>query len=153
MKVYLAGPILGMTPEAAYAWRYETSDSLREAGYNVFIPKPTGCKVEDGVYVEDLEEGANVEDIFYEDYGELLTCGSVLANFLGAERVSIGTLIELTLAYELGKEVLVVTDLGNVNNHPFMSLLADYIFMSTSDAIKFLVESAERRWKAVYRGK
>jgi nucleoside 2-deoxyribosyltransferase len=125
-SIYLAGPISGLTFEEAVGWRNEIAPIVRELGYDVFDPLK-GKEFLKGVgeispatsqHLSVLSQHPNIVaiDLFRVRQSDIL-----LINFHGCRRVSIGTCVEVTVAHEMGKLVILIMDESNVHNHPFIT--------------------------------
>lgn len=128
-KVYLAGPIAGLNYEGATSWREYTKNSLGQSGIQGYSPM-RAKEFLDGIEkfsLHTLEENdpyralnvlASIDGIIGRDSFDVRTCDLVLANFVGATAISMGTIWELGLAYGLNKPVVVaMEDKGNPNDH------------------------------------
>lgn len=128
MKVYLAGPIRGLSYGETTEWREIARTRLNESGYTCFSPmrgkeylKSMGPLLGDGGRGSFEEFPMSSEKgIFRRDIFDVSQCDVVLANLEGAGAISIGTCMEIQRAYDLGKYVLTVMEEGNPNDHPFV---------------------------------
>lgn len=124
--VYLAGPILGATyDEARFGWRQYVAERLA-AGILALSPmRQEGHLAEvKGV----LEQGkwpvrqlSGDKAVFYKDVLDIERADIVLVNLTGAGRVSIGTMVEIGLAFAKGKKIVTVMEPGNMHEHPFVT--------------------------------
>lgn len=129
-SVYLAGPIGGLTYEGACEWRRAAQDVLAKEGIGVLSPmRFKGFLVNEGVLKS--EEGfhnhalASSRGIFRRDTSDVRKSDVLLVNFLPNEErqeKSLGTAMEIMLAYELGKDVVLVSREDDINRvHPFVA--------------------------------
>ena len=73
------------------------------------------------------------------DYFDVDRAGIVLANFLGAQRVSIGSCCEISRAHAKNKlVVLVMEDEGNLHDHPFLTEAAGFRVNNLRDACRII---------------
>jgi nucleoside 2-deoxyribosyltransferase len=141
MRVYLARPITGCTYEEVVAYYVETIALLRGFGFEVLFPmcgknylrSETVFKSEG--YVQPLSTN---RAIVGRDRWMVKQSDIVLANLSGSRQVSIGTVCELAWAFDAGKHVLVVMELGNVHEHAFVLEFADAIFETVDEALAYL---------------
>lgn len=139
-KVYLAGPILGVTyNDARFGWRKTVADRfipsvealspMRQEGY---LAEQAGPLQQTGDLNHIFSKG---KMIFTKDWLDIKMADIVLVNLLGASVLSRGTLVEIGMAYALGKTIVVVMEPeGNVHDHPFVREPA-IVVHSLDDAI------------------
>lgn len=121
-RVYLAGPITGLTYDGANDWRKVVSYALSECGIVSFSPlrakeylKGAGT-LGPGAYPQPL---STPQAITARDRMDVKRSDLVLFNFLGAEKASVGTCIELGWADAYGVPgILVIEDGAEVPNNP-----------------------------------
>jgi nucleoside 2-deoxyribosyltransferase len=138
--VYLSGPITGLSyDDARFGWRTTFNNGM-ERGITVLSPmRHEGHLAEikgelDKQYPTHYFSGARV--IVEKDRLDIERSDVMLVNLLGAQRVSIGTVAEIGIAYTLGKTiVLVMEDEGNVHDHPFVTVPAALRLNNLDDAI------------------
>lgn len=140
-SVYLSGPITGLTYEdARNGWRFDFAAQLKP-GITVLSPmRHEGHLAElkgelDQIYPEHPFSTGKM--LVAKDKLDIERCEVMVVNLLGAKKVSIGTVMEIGMAYQLGKTiVLVMEDKGtvlypgrdmydewgsNVHEHPFVT--------------------------------
>lgn len=146
-KVYLAGPITGLTfgectewreyvkPRLAVAQGLETGivgwSPMRAKDYLLEAGKLSGRAEAYDMYVLSTAKG-----ITYRDSWDVATCDLVLVNLLGAEAVSIGTVLEIGMAWTQRKPTIVVMEEGNVHHHAMLDTMAGWI----TDDLDYAVE-------------
>lgn len=153
--VYLSGPITGLSyEEARYGWRKLVAMALEEewvqdpdepslyrrrGGIKVLSPMRHEAHLAemqtiDTHYPEHFFSKAKV--IVEKDRLDIKRSDIMLVNVLGAQRVSIGTVSEIAMAYEQGKQtILVMEDAGNPHEHPFVTELVSLRLNNLDDAI------------------
>ena len=138
--VYLCGPIAGCTyEEARYGWRRDLADMF-EKGIPVLSPmRQEGHLAEVsgpiGTFAPDRKAIATQRAIVAKDKLDLHQCSIVVANFLGAESVSIGSVAEIGYASAIGKPIVVVMEpTGNIHDHLFIREMADIRVESIDEA-------------------
>lgn len=95
--LYLAGPINGCTDGEANDWRAQVKERLSDC-YEFLDPMRRdyrGRELEPGIAAEIV--GNDMQDIF--------SCDVILAN---CPKPSVGTSMEICLAFEMGKPIIVV---------------------------------------------
>lgn len=143
MRCYLAGPITGLTYGQATDWRVYASDVLTGQGIEVlspmrgkdFILKRIGAQEVLGQTYEDsplsTQRGIVARDIFDVNCADI-----VLFNLLGADQVSIGTMVEYGWASAHRKIVVTVMEKsGNVHDHAFIRELSPYRVETLDEAL------------------
>lgn len=127
-RVYLAGPISGLDYNAATDWREDVTEHL--ARYGIQGMSPMRCKS----YLADLQD-LGAEDItanprnvcssprgiMTRDRYDCTNCDVLLVNFLGAERVSIGTVMEIAWADLCRTPIVVAMEEDNIHKHAMVS--------------------------------
>jgi hypothetical protein len=127
MKVYLSGPITGLTPKEASDWRDHAAQRLvNEGNFTVRdplrgtarrFPKRKKFVYKNYPDVPDMSGRAFV----MRDLHDTLDSDAVLCNVLGAKIVSIGSVCEIAWAMLHRKiTILVMEDRGNVHDHEFL---------------------------------
>lgn len=145
MKIYLAGPIRGLTYEETTDWREDLRNELTpEDGFELLSPmrgkeylKGIGPLVGQGADGGRSANGAyeafpmsTSQGLFRRDIYDVAHCDAVLAYLAGAQAVSIGTVMEIQRAYDLGKYIVTVCEDGNIHDHAFVRQ-ASSIFVPT----------------------
>lgn len=129
-KVYLAGPIAGLTYDGAQEWRHVAQKELARSGIDGYSPlrckqylRGTGVIVNSN-YSHPLSTDRG---IMTRDYWDCKTSDVILAYLLGAENVSQGTDMEMAWAYAYRKPLVVVMEEnGNPHDHPMVRVAIDY---------------------------
>lgn len=134
LSVYLAGPITGCSFQGATSWRGWARAQLE--AYDIKGISPLRSKV----WLEDFEEigdayeefplssakGISMRDFFDVDRASL-----ILANLLGAERVSIGTVMEITRAATRQKPVVIAMEESGLHDHAMIRELGGVLVVRT----------------------
>ena len=100
-RVYLAGPITGLSFEGCTDWREYAIKDLSTAGITGLSPMRAKDYLQSESIVGDAYENtvlSSSRGIITRDRWDTTRCDVILVNFLGAERVSIGTIMELAWA-------------------------------------------------------
>lgn len=147
LRVYLAGPITGLTFGAADDWRKYAVDVLMSHGIvglspmrgKAFILKRIGEREVLGQTYEDAPLSTQ-RGIVARDRFDVARADVVLFNLVGAEKVSIGTMIEYGWASAHGKMIVTVMEkTGNVHDHAFVRELSPYRVETLDEALDIIV--------------
>ncbi len=137
-SVYLAGPITGLTYAGCTDWRDHASDELAKHGITCYSPmRAKEYLSSKGKLIGSYEDHptATAKGITSRDRFDVQTCDLVIMNLLGAERVSIGTMIEVGWADAWRKPIVLATEKQNIHTHPMLSEIASFTVHSLADAI------------------
>jgi len=119
-KLYLAGPITGCTFGECTDWREEFA-RLMPAGIDILSPMRAkhplapGSRIIDDVYKDSLF--GHDQAIMQRDFNDCSTAEVVVANFLGATRVSLGTVMEAAWCYAYHIPLIAVMEADKSNCH------------------------------------
>lgn len=145
MFVYLAGPITGATYDAATDWREDMALNLPKGavGLSPMRGKDYLKKLGTVGMPSLLEQGtlpmSSAKAIFSRDTYDIRRADIMLANLLGAGRVSVGTMVELGYARALGKVIIVVMEeKGNPHDHPFTTEAASFVVRDLDAALRLI---------------
>ena len=130
-QIYLAGPITGLSWGECTDWRTEFQKRMVGARETIKVLSPLRAKdyLSAEKIIGDSYEQTKIEHplvsvlssqkgITTRDRYDVMTCDVIVANLLGAERVSIGTVMEIAWADMLRKPiVLVMEKTGNLHDH------------------------------------
>lgn len=142
-RVYLAGPISGCDYNTATDWREETAIEL--AKYGIQGMSPMRCKS----YLSDLAD-LGVEDvhemnvcstprgIMTRDRYDCTNCDVLLVNFLGAERVSIGTVMEIAWADLCRTPIVVAMEEDNIHKHAMVNEAIGFQTPTLAEAVEIV---------------
>lgn len=144
-SVYLAGPITGLTYDEGQDWRTYAQNWLDNEGIDGFSPlrakgylKSLGALdsggTPDSAYW-GLNELSSPSGITTRDRFDCMGRDLVLANLLGAERISVGTCIELGWADASRTPLVVVMEEGNVHTHAMVEAVAGFIVPTLDEAL------------------
>ena len=145
-RVYLAGPIKGLTYEQGVLWRKEAIKTLKQWGiegvsplrYKKFLewafPKDY---ILDDLKTQNLIEGeyeqaiTGSKGVVSRDFFDVKNSDIILANLLNAKQYSIGTGSEIAWSHALRKPVIVVMEESNgekrnPHEHSFTIEQADF---------------------------
>lgn len=144
-SVYLAGPIADLTYDTATAWRRAAASAFKENGIEALDPmrakeylRKVGRMLPGAqTYPAELGILSTPCGISARDSFDVKRCDVMLVNFIGADRISIGTVLEIGMAhgYDATKPIVVAMDPDNVHNHPMLNTYSQFILPSLEDAI------------------
>ena len=142
LLIFLAGPLTGVSYEESIAWRSYVSSKLPP-----FMRAYSALRGKDYLAEEDALKDVYEEHplssqkgITSRDRMDVMRCDLLFVNFLGAKRVSIGTLMEIAWADILRKPILVVMERDNIHAHGFVKEVASYIVSDLDEAIKLATD-------------
>lgn len=147
-SVYLAGPITGLTYGEGSEWREDAKSQL--AAYMIDAYSPLRMKQylekfgtlqakQGGTYnyagAHPLSED---KGIMTRDRNDVTKRDMVLVNLLGAERVSIGTMIEIGWADSVRTPICAVIEEENVHHHAMFDEACGYQVRTLEEAIEIV---------------
>lgn len=131
-RVYLAGPITGLTYGGATDWREAAELFLHQYGVEALSPMRGKKYLEKEKVIADEYAGqadwplSMAAGFTSRDRSDCMNADIVLANFEGAEKVSIGTVMECAWADAFRTQLIVVMDEDNVHNHAMVRQVSAY---------------------------
>jgi nucleoside 2-deoxyribosyltransferase len=141
-RVYLAGPIKGLSYDGATDWRaivgamlrVRNIHSLSPMRYKFYLQNETN--LDSTTYTHPL---STPKGLTTRDRNDVFTCDALIVNLLGAERVSVGTMIELGWADAKRKPIVVVMEPGgNLHDHPMVQELAGFRVPTLPEAVELV---------------
>lgn len=123
-KVYLAGPISGLSYAGCTDWREHAIARLGE--FNIRGLSPMRCKEylshlsnisADGHEYAHLGDFATPRAVMTRDHFDATRCDVLLVNLLGAEKVSIGTCMEIAWAFTHKIPVICAIEDNSIHSH------------------------------------
>lgn len=139
--VYLAGPIMGTTVAQANDWREAVALKLSRFGIQGISPlrcEPPGIS---GVYAGSYDDPkfGTLKAIASKNVFDTRECTLTLCYMPAEMPLSVGTLIELALAYAYGKPVILVTDSPLLLGHPLVRQCAGWCLPTLDDAVELII--------------
>lgn len=145
-SIYLAGPIAGKDWAGATEWRqvfakrfghrYRCLNPMRGKDYLEEFVNKQGVFAESGVVYEDLGKVMSTNhSIIKRDQWDVQSSDMVFVNFIGAQKVSMGTVMEIAWGQQLGKYVLVAMEKDNVHQHGMIIEAASLIVPTLEEAL------------------
>lgn len=144
--IYLAGPIAGLGYDDATDWRIQAKARLAERGIEVLNPmraKHVLNGQNGGVISTNHNDYAHngtfftAKGIMTRDSTDVRRCDAMLVNLLGAEKVSIGTVMELGWGFILPRPAVVAIEAwGNPHDgHPMLAEAMPFRVTTLDEAI------------------
>ena len=135
--VYLSGPISGTTNSVATSWREEFGSLLKS---DIRCLSPLRDQTDSTPdYPLTMEKICHAKSSVARDRMDILRCDLVVANFIGAKRVSVGSVGEIFWADAYRKPVLLIMEDDAAENphfHLFLLELASWRFASLAEAAR-----------------
>jgi nucleoside 2-deoxyribosyltransferase len=137
--VYLAGPIRDQTVASANDWRSAVASALLRHGIKGISPlrcEPPGIE---GIYAGTYDDPkfGTLKAIASKNVYDTKACDLALIYLPDAS--SVGTIIELALAYAYHKPVVLVTTDERLLTHPLVRQCAGWCLPSLDDAVELIV--------------
>ena len=139
-KVYLGGPIKGLTYEGATTWRHFVADRLAP---EIVVYSPLRAKKAVLQHLPVLDSNTHPvnhplttqKGIMRRDRWDVMTCDLLFVNFLEATEPSQGTDFEIAWAFDHDKPIVVAMQQGNPHWHPMVLESAGFILPTLEEAI------------------
>ncbi len=139
-RIYLAGPISLLSYDAATGWREDFASRMAESGIECASPmRAKGYLAEEGSIATEgyaaLGPLSAPRGIMTRDHWDCMDCDLIVANLLGAGRVSVGTVMEIAWAHAYRKPLVVVMEpSGNPHEHPMIAEATGFRATSLEEA-------------------
>lgn len=140
--VYLGGPISGCSFDECVDWRLHAIEKLCKQGIRGLSPMRgkeylRSEKIIDGSYDTVL---SCARGIYARDRFDALRCDVLLVNFLGAKRVSIGTVMEIAWADSRKTPIIcAIEPEGNPHDHPMITEAIGFRVANLPEAINVAI--------------
>lgn len=141
--VYLAGPITGVSYKDCTDWRKQVK-SMVDDDIQTLSPMRGKQYIEerskDGVIGMSYEEFplSSAKGINTRDYNDVKRADAVFVNFLGAEKVSIGTVMEIAWCRAFEIPVVCVMEKDNIHQHAMLNYACGYIVETLEEGVAIL---------------
>ena len=140
-KIYLAGPITGLTYEEASRWRWEVDRVLGDY-FEIFSPMRDKENLQDAGQLTALGYEDNIltrEDVvFQRDRDDVRRSDIVLVNFENAPKISVGTCVEMGWADAWDKPIILVMPEGSIYDHIFTRQISIVRVHTLDEAVQVL---------------
>ena len=150
--VYLAGPIDGLSYKEGIEWRKAAQQELAVHDIKGMSPQRGKDYIANYAEIADEMDFAKQEHlvgdnpmstsrgIMVRDRFDAMNCSVLFVNFLGATRVSIGTVMEIAWAYQLNKPIVIVIENEDTlhKNHPMLRETFSYVVNNIEDGLNIV---------------
>lgn len=138
-KIYLAGAMSGLTYSEAQDWRDTAKSLLSKYGLSGYSPLRGTEVMLKGQVIEgspDTNVFLTSKGIVSRDHFDVKTSDAILVNLSGTERVSIGTVMEIALAWEYRIPLVLICETENIHwKHPFVNEMVSYRVDTLEDGV------------------
>ena len=142
LKVYTVGAISGLSYDECVKQFKERVKKLDEMGYAVFYPMlaKNYLRNEKSLRAEGYDNPLSTNHaIVRADFWRVDQSDILLVDFTNAkERVSIGSVAEMSRGYAGGKLVITVMQKENVHRHAFVLEMSSIVFETNDEAFEYL---------------
>jgi hypothetical protein len=135
--IYLGGPITGLTYDETADWRKEVSKKLPPY-IKALSPMRAKNFLESEKAIKDSYEDhpiASKKGIVCRDRNDVKRSDLILFNFLGAKKVSIGSVMEVAWGDAYRKPMIVVMEKDNIHYHSMLSEVVGFIVPTLDEAV------------------
>lgn len=151
--MYLAGPITGLTYDGAEDWRAFAKAELGAAGIKAVSPlrgkdylRGIPALTADCAGYGALNCMSSPRGIMTRDRYDATRCDALLVNLLGADRVSIGTVMEIAWADLCRTPIVVAMEAsGNLHEHAMIAEAIGFRVTSLAEALHVVKAIADNR--------
>jgi nucleoside 2-deoxyribosyltransferase len=143
-KVYLAGPITGLAYGGAVDWRVAAKEYLTKRGIDGYSPMRGKDYLKNETHIalyysEEVSPLSTPRGIMTRDRYDCRTADLVLVNFLGAEKVSIGTVMEIAWADAHRVPIVAAMEPNNIHAHAMINEALGYRVDTLEEALAITV--------------
>jgi nucleoside 2-deoxyribosyltransferase len=145
-RVYLAGPISGLNYDGAVDWRNDAVKYLADHGIKGLSPMRAKEYLSG---MEDLDKNcveygainvlSSPKGILTRDRFDATRCDVLVVNFVGATKVSIGTIMELAWADLCRTPIVVAMEEGNIHEHAMVNEAVGFRVATLQEALDLAV--------------
>lgn len=141
-SIYLAGPMTGMkVADSRDGWRFRAHNAFEPFVECMNPVRGWNCLPDGHIMQARGEDEAGLKMVegklhFQRDVHDIRRCSALYVNTQGADRVSLGTVSEMGMAYILGKPIVAILDPWHV--HLFTEQEASVICNTEEEAIECL---------------
>ncbi len=138
-KVYLAGPIGGLTYDQAKYWRDDASECLASHGIQAYSPLRAKqfLRKHGTLTTQPYTENplATRRGILTRDHWDCMTADLILVYLKGANTISMGTVMEIAFGHAYRKPIVAVMEQGNIHEHAMVNEAIDYRVDTLNEAL------------------
>jgi nucleoside 2-deoxyribosyltransferase len=138
--LYCAGPITGISYGECTNWRDGVSKKLPKYIHAMSPMRGRDHLVKEKSVKDSYEEFplSSQKGITCQDRMDVMRCDMILVNFLGATKVSIGTVMEIAWADAWRKPIIIVMEKDSLHSHSMIREVAGYIVSDLDEAIQIV---------------
>lgn len=142
--VYLAGPIANTSYEDCTGWREYVKDMVDEEEILTLSPMRGKQFIAErsrgGTVAQSYEDSplASIKGINMRDYNDVKRADAIFVDFLGATKVSIGTVMEIAWARAFSIPVICVMEKDNIHQHCMLNYACGVIVETLEDGVDCL---------------
>ena len=136
--IYCAGPITGLSYDNTVGWRDYVGSKLPE-NIKAISPMRGKTYLLDKTSIDDCYNDiilSSQKGITTRDRNDVFRCDLLLANLLGTEKVSIGTVMEIAWADSLRKPIVLIMESKNIHDHAMVREVSGFIVKTLDEAIE-----------------
>ena len=136
-SVYLAGPITGTSYDECVDWRKYIRRAL-PAQIKAYSPMRAKDYLEEETDVKHIYEEkvmSSQRGLFARDANDCRMCDGLIVNFIGAEKVSIGSVMEIAWFWWQRKPIVLIMAHGTVHDHPMIREACPFTVQTLDEAI------------------
>ena len=136
--LFLAGPLTGVSYEESVTWRKYVAGKLPPFIKAYSAMRGKEYLSDESTLRDSYEEHplSSQKGISCRDRADVMRCDMLFVNFLGAKKVSIGTVLEIGWADMLRKPILVVMEKDNIHAHATLREITNFIVPTLDEGIK-----------------
>lgn len=142
LRVYLAGPITGTTYDGCTGWREHAAAVLAPHGLVGLSPmRGKDYLAAESTIADQYDETvlSSQRGIMTRDRWDAHRTDILLVNLLGAERVSIGTVMEIAWADSVRAPIVLAMESGGLHDHAMVREAAGFIVPTLDEALDIVV--------------
>lgn len=142
MKVYLAGPITGLSYKECNSWRDYTAKALNRCGIETLTPMRGKEYLSHYRKLKSQYLGVHplstAHGITSRDSWDCRRSDLILVNLMGAKAVSIGTVLEIAWGQSAGVYVMTVMEKDNIHRHAMLEQTSSIVMESLDEALDLI---------------
>jgi hypothetical protein len=139
--LYCAGPITGVSYGESTDWREYVASRLPPHIKAVSPMRGKKYLASEKSIKDSYEEHplSCQKGITCRDRMDVMRCDMIFVNFLGAKKVSIGSVVEIAWADAYRKPIIIVMDKDNVHDHAMIREVSGFIVSNLDEAIAIAI--------------
>jgi hypothetical protein len=146
-SLFLAGPLTGISYGDALDWRKYVESTLPAEVIAFSALRGKGHVANERVLRDSYPEHllSTPQGTITRDRYDVSRCDALFVNFLNADRVSIGTIMEMAWADAWRIPIILTMEKGNVHDHAFVRQVAAFITADLDEAVQTAVDVVTTR--------